>query len=67
MKLEEYFGNWIRVIDKKELFILLSKLEIEYKRKSICPIQKHVFKAFKLCSYEDLRVVMLGQDFSNKL
>lgn len=62
MKLEEYFGRWMRVIDKKELLAILSKLEIEYKRKPICPMQGDVFKAFKLCPYDNLKVVMLGQD-----
>lgn len=62
MKLEEYFGRWMRVIDKKELLAILSKLEVEYKRKPICPMQGDVFKAFKLCPYDDLKVVMLGQD-----
>ena len=62
MKLEEYFGRWMRVIDKKELLAILSKLEIEYRRKPICPMQGDVFKAFKLCPYDNLKVVMLGQD-----
>lgn len=62
MKLEEYFGRWMKVIDKKELLAILSKLEVEYKRKPICPMQGDVFKAFKLCPYDDLKVVMLGQD-----
>lgn len=62
MKLEEYFGRWMRVIDKKELLSILSKLEVEYKRKPICPMQGDVFKAFKLCPYDNLKVVMLGQD-----
>jgi uracil-DNA glycosylase len=62
MKLEEYFGRWMRVIDKKELLAILSKLEVEYKRKPICPMQGDVFKAFKLCPYDNLKVVMLGQD-----
>lgn len=62
MDLEEYFGRWMRVIDKKELLTILSKLEVEYKRKPICPMQGDVFKAFKLCPYDDLKVVMLGQD-----
>lgn len=62
MRLEEYLGRWMRVIDKKELLTILSKLEVEYKRKPICPMQGDVFKAFKLCPYDDLKVVMLGQD-----
>ena len=62
MTLEEYFGRWMRVIDKGELKSVLSKLEPEYKRKPICPAQSNVFKAFEVCPYDELKVVMLGQD-----
>ena len=62
MTLEEYFGRWMRVIDKRELESVLSKLGPEYKRKPICPAQSDVFKAFKVCPYDNLKVVMLGQD-----
>ena len=62
MTLEEYFGRWMRVIDKRELESVLSKLGPEYKRKPICPAQNNVFKAFEVCPYDKLKVVMLSQD-----
>ena len=62
MTLEEYFGRWMEVIDKRELESVLSKLGPEYKRKPICPAQSNVFKAFEVCPYDKLKVVMLGQD-----
>ena len=62
MTLEEYFGGWMRVIDKRELESVLSKLGPEYKRKPICPAQNNVFKAFEVCPYDKLKVVMLSQD-----
>lgn len=62
MTLEEYFGRWMRVIDKRELESVLSKLGPEYKRKPICPAQSNVFKAFEVYPYDKLKVVMLGQD-----
>lgn len=62
MTLEEYFGRWMRVIDKRELESVLSKLGPEYRRKPICPAQSNVFKAFEVCPYDKLKVVMLGQD-----
>lgn len=62
MTLEEYFGRWMRVIDKKSLEEVLNKLGPEYQRKSICPVQSKVFRAFELCPYDELKVVMLGQD-----
>ena len=62
MTLEEYFGKWMKVIDKRELESVLSKLGPEYKRKPICPAQNNVFKAFKVCPYDKLKIVLLGQD-----
>lgn len=62
MILEEYFGRWMKVIDKRELESILSKLGPEYKRKPICPAQNNVFKAFEVCPYDKLKVVMLSQD-----
>ena len=62
MTLEEYFGRWMGVIDKRELESILSKLGPEYKRKPICPAQNNVFKAFEVCPYDKLKVVMLSQD-----
>ena len=62
MTLEEYFGRWMKVIDKRELESILSKLGPEYKRKPICPAQNNVFKAFEVCPYDKLKVVMLSQD-----
>ena len=60
--MHSYFGKWLKVIDKKELQKVINILNIEYKRKTICPSQNSVFKAFKLCNYDDLKIVMLGQD-----
>lgn len=62
MTIEEYFGGWTKVIDKTELNHVLSVLSKEYLSKSVCPNRTDVFKAFKLCPFEDLKVVFLGQD-----
>ena len=62
MTFNEYLGKWSEVINKRVLDIILSKLELEYKTKLICPMQRDVFKAFKLCSYDELKVVMVSQD-----
>lgn len=67
MTVEEYFGDWVHVLDMKELNKVMNILSREYKVKKICPAQSDVFRAFKLCPVRDLKVVMLGQDFSNKL
>jgi uracil-DNA glycosylase len=64
MTAEEYFGGWTKVIDKAELNHVMSVLSKEYTNKPIYPNQADVFKAFKLCPFEDLKVVFLGQDFN---
>lgn len=60
--MDKYFGGWIKVIDKNELNRILNILNIEYKKRIICPSQNSVFKAFKYCNYNDLKIVMIGQD-----
>ena len=62
MSLEEYFSTWWRVIDKKELLDILTKLNIKYKQDNICPQKNDIFKAFKVCPYNELKVIMVGQD-----
>jgi len=62
MKLNEYFGDWLQVIDINELNKAVSKLNIVCKTKPIAPEYKDVFKAFTLCNMRDCKVVFLGQD-----
>lgn len=62
MTTEEYFGGWMKVIDKIELNHVMNMLSKEYMIKPVCPKQTDVFRAFKLCPFEDLKVVFLGQD-----
>lgn len=62
MTLEEYFGDWMKVIDKLELIKVLNKVGMEYAKKPLCPLQSDVFKAFELCPLRNLKVVMIGQD-----
>ena len=63
MTLDEYFGDWMKVIDRTELNNVMIKVGQEYRRKLICPAQPDVFRAFELCSLKDLKIVMVGQDF----
>ena len=60
MTIEEYFGDWFKVVDLKEVDRILRSLTLS--KQLICPQLKDVFKAFKLCSLHDLRVVIVGQD-----
>lgn len=41
---------------------LNSFVEKEYQNKTIFPKKEDIFRAFELCSFEDCRVVILGQD-----
>lgn len=62
MTLEEYFGDWMRVIDTKELNENLPIINQCYKVNKVCPAQEDVFRAFELCPYNDVKVVFLGMD-----
>lgn len=62
MTLDEYFGDWMSVIDRQELNNVMVKVGLEYRRRLLCPAQSDVFKAFELCPLKELKVVMLGQD-----
>lgn len=62
MTYEEYFGDWTKVFDAKELGQIIKKLNIIYGARSVMPKYEDIFKAFTLCSLHDLKIVMLGQD-----
>ena len=61
MTAEEYFGDWMRVIDKDELIKVMRWIQT-LDDFNICPSKKNIFKAFKLCPYKELRVVCIGMD-----
>lgn len=61
MTLEEYFGDWTKVVDIAETTKIMKWLN-SINVNAICPFYKHVFRAFRECSYKDCNVVMLGQD-----
>lgn len=62
MSIDDYFGDWLSFINKKELNSILEFLSKEYATKSICPNQSEIFKCFRLCSLSELTIVILGQD-----
>lgn len=64
MTIQEYFGDWCKVIDTIEADKILKKLASS--KQVVCPKVKDIFKAFTLCSLHDLKVVIIGQDpYSN--
>lgn len=62
MTLEEYFGDWIKVLDIPLLNKTINILNQLYTKKSIMPEYKDIFKAFTLTSLNNLRVIFIGQD-----
>lgn len=59
-------NNWDQLLEdeyKKEYFInLIEFLKKEYKQKTIYPKQNEIFNAFRYTSYDDVKVVIIGQD-----
>ena len=62
MLVEEYFGDWIKIIDRTELHKVISILDKEYSKYTVFPYKKDVFKAFKLCPLSNLKIVIIGLD-----
>lgn len=62
MSLEEYFLDWMKVINKEQLLDVTRKVMLISNTKPICPDIHNIFKAFRLCSLNNLKIVMLGQD-----
>ena len=60
MTIQEYFGDWSKVIDLHEAESLIRRLLKS--RQVICPQVKDIFRAFTHFSLHDLKVVILGQD-----
>ena len=59
-------NSWDKLLDeeyKKEYFInLMNFIKKEYKEKTIYPKQNEVFNAFRYTDYDNVKVVILGQD-----
>lgn len=59
-------NNWDSILEhefKKEYFKkLISVIDKEYEKNEIFPSKNEIFNAFKLTDYENVKVVILGQD-----
>ena len=60
MTKEEYFGDWSKVIDLTEADKIIKKLLAS--NYTVCPQLKDIFKSFRLCPFNSLRLIILGQD-----
>lgn len=58
--------NWSKIlneeIEKKYFIDLIECIENEYINKAIYPLKSDIFKALEYCSFNDIKVVLLGQD-----
>lgn len=58
--------NWSEIIDKeskKDYYkSLKAKISEEYSKYTIYPEYKDIFRALNICSFENVKVVILGQD-----
>ena len=62
MTIQEYFGDWSKLIDLQLANSIMKKLSMLSCHDNLCPSLNNVFKAFKLCPLNSLRLVILGQD-----
>ena len=60
MTIQQYFGDWSKVIPLSDANAILKRLIAS--KQVICPLIKDIFKAFTLCPLHSLRVVILAQD-----
>ena len=65
-EIDKLSESWKRVLlpetENKYFKELSSFIESEYEREKIFPEMHNIFKAFRETKYENLRVVLLGQD-----
>lgn len=61
MKINEYFGDWMKVLDREETMKIMGWLKT-VNPNTLCPSLPNIFRAFELCSYNKCKVVFVGQD-----
>lgn len=61
MTIDEYFGDWMKVIDREEAMKIMGWLRT-VNPNTLCPSLRNVFRAFELCPYKDCKVIFISQD-----
>lgn len=61
MSAKDYFGDWLKVIDKTELINIMNWLKTVDKS-ILCPSPSNIFRAFQLCPYNECIGCFIGQD-----
>ena len=59
MTVEDYFGKWKTVVPITQVNRIMESLS---KTRGLCPLLRNVFKSFEACPYDNLKVVVIGQD-----
>ena len=62
MTINEYLGDWLKVIDIPILNRTIKTVNNLYQTQSVMPEYKNIFRAFHLCKYNDLKIIFLSQD-----
>jgi len=63
VKIEPSWGEKLKGEFEKEYFAELTKfVKKEYKEGTVYPAPKNIFRAFDLCPFDKVKVVILGQD-----
>lgn len=62
MSVEEAFGDWLKIIDTKELSTMVNTINSLYRTHNCTPEYKDIFKVFQVTPFNKLKVVMLFQD-----
>lgn len=60
MNREQHFGTWHDLL--KNAPVPTKELISEYKTKKVYPVKSNIFRAFRECPLDNLKVVILGQD-----
>jgi len=55
-------GKWISFFSEREQYINDTLSKIDFKNKTIFPKIENIFKAYELTPYEEIKVVIIGQD-----
>jgi uracil-DNA glycosylase len=63
LKIADSWKNILKNEFKKAYFKeLTSFVKLEYEKHKCCPKEEDIFAAFDFCSFDDLKVVIIGQD-----
>lgn len=62
MTAQEFFREWYKCLDPKELDNIVGKIRELYNKEKVYPDFKNIFEAFRHCSYNNLKVVFIGMD-----